>query len=79
MAEKKKWVVVASGDRPLKEVKEKLSRTGFDVDQVFDEIGCIIGEATDEVAEKMRAVDGVADVSPEPPPVSIGPPDSLIQ
>jgi hypothetical protein len=78
MPENKKWVVTTSGDRPLKEVKNKLAEKGFAVDQVLDAIGCITGAATEDVAEKVRAVAGVADVSPEPPPIDIGPPDASI-
>lgn len=78
MPENKKWVITTSGDRPLKEVTKRLVEKGFAVDQVLDAIGCITGAATEEVAEKARAVPGVADVSPEPPTIYIGPPDSPI-
>ena len=78
MAKSKKWIVTTSGERPLGDVKEKLTKAGFSVEHVLDEIGCIMGAASDEVAEKMRAVPGVADVSPEPPPIDIGPPGSSI-
>ena len=78
MAESKNWVVTTSGDRPLKEVKKKLVEKGFTIDEVMDAIGCITGTATEEVAEKVRAVPGVADVSAEPPPINIGPPNAHI-
>lgn len=78
MPENKKWVITTSGDRPLKEVTKRLGEKGFAVEEVLDAIGCITGAATEEVAEKVRAVPGVADVSPEPPTIYIGPPDSPI-
>lgn len=76
MSENKKWVVILSGDHPLDEVKKNLIDAGFAVDHVLSAIGCITGAASEDVAEKLRAIPGVADVSPEPPPVSIGPPDA---
>ncbi|HEY0171925.1 MAG TPA: hypothetical protein VGB98_12945 [Pyrinomonadaceae bacterium] len=76
MAVEKKWIVTASGDRPLKDVRRGLTDEGFTVEEVLDAIGCIRGEASEAVAERLRRVPGVADVSPEPPPVSVGPPDS---
>ena len=75
MAENKKWIITTSGDRPISEVKKELTKKGFAVGQVLDEIGCIIGDASDAVAEKARGVPGVADVSPDQP-IDIGPPDS---
>ena len=78
MAEGKRWIVTASGDRPLKDVKKELADEGFHVEDVLDEIGCITGQASEAVAEKLRSVSGVADVSPEPPPVNIGPPDASV-
>ncbi len=78
MAKKKTWIVTASGDQPIKEVKKNLTKTGFTVSQALDAIGVILGSADDEVVEKVRKLPGVADVSPEPPPINIGPPDAPI-
>jgi hypothetical protein len=78
MAEGKRWIVTASGDRPLKDVKKELAAEGFAVEDVLDEIGCITGQASEAVAEKLRSVPGVADVSAEPPPINIGPPDASV-
>jgi len=77
MAEKKKWVVATSGDRPLSDVRKELTEAGFAVDQVLDEIGCITGSAGDDVAERLRSVPGVTDVSPDSP-IDIGPPDAPV-
>lgn len=65
MSTTKKWVVTLASDRPVSEVSNELTKTGFDIDQVLDQIGCITGTASDEVARKLRKVPGVADVSPE--------------
>lgn len=78
MSESKKWVVTTSGERSLSEVKKSLKKAGFTVDQVLDEIGCITGTGSDEVATRLRGLPGVADVSPEAPPVNIGPPDAPV-
>lgn len=77
MADKTRWVITTSGDRSLSDVKKSLSTAGFAVDQVLDEIGCITGTASDDVANALRAVPGIADVSPETP-IDIGPPDGPI-
>ena len=62
---KKKWIVTMTGDRSLGDVKKKLTETGFSVEQVLDQIGSITGSASDEVAERLREIPGVADVSPD--------------
>jgi hypothetical protein len=77
MAERKNWVVTTSGDHPLSSVKKKLTETGFAIEQELDEIGVITGSAGDDVAERLRSVPGVADVSPESP-IDIGPPDAPV-
>lgn len=75
MAETKKWIVTTSGERPLSEVTKDLTKTGFNVGEVFHEIGSIYGDADDGVVEHLRNIPGVSDVSPEPV-VDIGPPDA---
>jgi hypothetical protein len=77
MAKSKKWIVTASGDRSLSEVKKQLTEKGFTVEQVLDQIGCITGSASDDVAERLRTIPGVADVSPDTP-IDIGPPDAPV-
>jgi hypothetical protein len=77
MAESRRWIVTTSGDRPLSEVKKELTQIGFTVERVLDEIGCITGTASDNVAKKLRALPGVADVSPDEP-IDIGPPDAPV-
>ncbi|HVT17741.1 MAG TPA: hypothetical protein VHQ90_16375 [Thermoanaerobaculia bacterium] len=77
MAESKRWVVTTSGDRPIRDIAKKLTKTGFAVDQVFDEIGSITGSADTVVVEKLREIPGVADVSPELS-FNIGPPDAPV-
>lgn len=77
MSERKKWIVTASDDQALGDVKKRLTEAGFAVEQVLDEIGCITGSADEAVAERLRSVPGVADVSPDTP-VNIEPPDSTV-
>ncbi len=73
MAESKGWIVTTSGDRPLRDVAKDVADTGFAVGQVLDEIGIITGEGDDDLVERLRAIPGVADVSPETT-IDIGPP-----
>ena len=75
MAKKKRWIVTASGEQSLANIRSELTSNGFAVGEILDEIGCIVGDATDEVAEKIRALPGVSDVSPDTP-IDIGPPGS---
>lgn len=77
MVKSKRWIVTTSGDRPLNDIRKDLTRKGFTIAQVLDEIGCIIGDASDDSAEQLRTVPGVADVSPNAP-INIGPPDSNV-
>lgn len=77
MSSGKRWVVTMSSDRSLDDVKKNLSESGFAVDQVLDEIGCITGSGSDDVAKKLRGIPGVADVSAETP-IDIGPPDAPV-
>jgi hypothetical protein len=65
MTKSKKWIVSTSGDHSLRDVQKQLTDTGFTVEQVLDQIGIIIGSASDEVAARLRTIPGVADVSPD--------------
>ena len=78
MTKGKRWIVTTTGKGSLKDVKKNLTKSGFKVDKVLDEIGVITGTSKDDNVERFRAVDGVADVSPDED-VDIGPPDSPIQ
>lgn len=73
----KKWIVTVSNNRPLSEIRKDLTTTGFAVDQVLAEIGCVTGTASDDVARKLRSIPGVADVSPDSE-INIGPPDAPV-
>ena len=73
----KKWIVTISGNRLLNDVKKQLTETGFTVEQVLDQVGCITGSASDDIAARLRTIPGVADVSPDTD-VGIGPPDDAI-
>lgn len=75
MAKGKKWIVTTSGDRSIDDVQDELKKEGFKIDQVFGEIGSLIGEAEEDVVKKVRKISGISDVSPEEP-IDIGPPGS---
>ena len=70
-----RWVITTSGGRPISDVANDVAAAGFVIDQILAAIGSITGSATDSVAEAVRAIPGVADVSRDLP-VDIGPPDS---
>ena len=78
MAKGKRWIVTTSGKGSLKEVKKKLTESGFDVEQELDEIGIITGTTKDDDVERLRSVPGVVDVSPDQE-IDIGPPDAPVQ
>ena len=77
MAKQKRWVVTTSGNQPLSDVRKNLIESGFTVDQVLGEIGLITGAAEDDVADRVRNIPGVVDISPEAR-IDIGPPDAPI-
>ncbi len=77
MSKRSTYIVTTSGDRPLGDVAKSLKERGFEVGEVLDEIGCIVGSADADVAEELRKVPGVTDVSPDRP-IDIGPPDSPV-
>jgi hypothetical protein len=77
MAKTKTWVITTSGDRPISEVKNDLSKTGFTIGEVLGEIGVITGSANEAIAKKLRAIPGIVDVSPDVP-INIGPPDAPV-
>jgi len=72
MAEKK-WIVTTSADRPLRDVAADLQQAGFVVGDLLEEVGTIVGTGDDGAAERVRAVKGVSDVSPDTP-LDVGPP-----
>jgi hypothetical protein len=71
----KRKIVTTSGKRSINAIKKELAENGFVVDQVFEAIGSITGEVADDKVDKLKAIDGVADVEDEHD-VGIGPPDS---
>ena len=77
MAERKAWIVTASEDRPVGDVAKDLTANGFTVAQVLGEMNVITGAAREELIEKLRAIPGVLDISPDLP-IDIGPPDAPV-
>ena len=75
MPQRRGWVVITFGNRPLGDVAKDLAATGFAVGHVLNDIGQITGSASEDIVEKLRAIPGVADVSPDSS-IDIGPPDA---
>lgn len=78
MSKNKRWVITTSGEQKLKKIKNEATKKGFKVDEIFDEIGVFNGTGDKETAEKLREIPGIVDVSPEDPPIEIGPPNTPI-
>jgi hypothetical protein len=77
MSNKKKWIVTTAPEGSLSEIKKNLAEAGFEVDEVFEEIGSIVARGDDDAVGRVRSIPGVADVSPEEP-IDIGPPDARV-
>lgn len=75
MTEQQRWVVTLSGDRPLADLRADLAGAGFTVEHELTEVGVVTGRAAGEAAAKVRAIPGIADMSPDTP-IDIGPPGS---
>lgn len=73
----RRWIVTLTEGAGAAEIRSRLSKAGFDVDQVLDEIGVVTGSGDEDVAEKLRGLEEVEDVSPEGE-IGVGPPDSDI-
>ncbi|MCB9529308.1 MAG: hypothetical protein H6701_13155 [Myxococcales bacterium] len=68
-----KWVVTATGECALDALARAIEAEGFAIEQTLDEIGCIIGAGSSDVINRVRALPGVEDVSPNEA-IDIGPP-----
>jgi hypothetical protein len=71
----KSWVITTDRQRPMHEIAAELAAAELADGQVLDELGIVVGRATEAAAAKLRAVPGVVDVSPDEP-VDVGPPGS---
>jgi hypothetical protein len=76
-AVKKTWIVTISGERPIQAVANDLKDAGFDVHDVLPYVGSVVGHGTEDVAERLKGISGVSDVSPEHA-IEIGPPGADI-
>ncbi len=75
MPKGKGWIVTTSGNRPIGDVARDLKRAGFKVDQVNEQISSISGTGNSRLKSKLKAIEGVVDVTPDTP-IDIGPPGS---
>jgi hypothetical protein len=69
------WIVTTSGDRPMADIARDLKRAGLKINQVNDQIASISGTGSSGLKTKLKAIKGVADVSPDTP-IDVGPPGS---
>ena len=74
---KQSLVITTSGDRSIHDVANDLRAAGLEVDQVLEFTGTVTGSGHPQIAERLRSVPGVADVSPDHP-IDIGPPGAPI-
>lgn len=77
MAGSRRWIVTLTDGAKAGEVRLRLSAAGFDVEQVLEEIGVVTGRGDESVAEQLRQLSDVEDVSPEGE-IGVAPPDSDI-
>jgi hypothetical protein len=70
-----RWIVTATGDRPIGAVAKDLAKAGLKVEGVLEAVGSITGTAPKSAAAKLRKVRGVADVVADAP-IQLGPPDA---
>jgi hypothetical protein len=75
MSKGKGWIVTISGNRPIGDVARDLTRAGLKVDRVNEQISSISGTGDSRLKSKLKAIKGVADVTPDTP-IDIGPPGS---
>lgn len=75
---KQSLIITLSGDRPIADVARDLQAAGLQVDQVLEFTGTVTGSGGDDLADRLRGVAGVSDVSPDHP-IDIGPPDAPVQ
>jgi hypothetical protein len=75
MAEVRALNITTSGSHSIKQVAKELEKAGLRNHQVLDAIGVITGSADEDTIEKLRGIEGVADISSDVA-IEIGPPDS---
>ena len=61
----KKWIITTAGKDKLADIQKELKDKGFTVNEVMHEIGIISGTAPDDIADKLRKIAGVTNVSPD--------------
>jgi hypothetical protein len=61
------WVVTVSPDRPIDAVATDVKAAGFEVRDILPFTGTIVGYSDESVAEKLRNIRSVVDVSPDYP------------
>lgn len=57
------WAITLSGSRPIMSVADDVREAGLSITHVLSEIGVILGEGSDEIASKIRTLEGITDVS----------------
>jgi hypothetical protein len=77
-AGKSDWVVTLAPGHTSARVLPLLKKAGFEVQETLEAIGVITGRAARTSLPALRAIKGVADVSPPPPRAGVGPPDAEI-
>ncbi len=70
------WIVTIDAHASLKAVEAELKHLGFVIVRVFDELGGLEVRGSATLAEKAKALPGVADVT-ESGTIDVGLPDAL--
>ena len=78
MDDKKTYIILTSGDEPLKNISRELKKKGFSIDATLHAVGQIVAKGNEEMRKKALEIKGVTDIVPSHDDINIGPPDSEI-
>ena len=76
--DKKKWIVITSGNRPLEDISNDLTQKGFSIQFKMDAIGQISAEGSEDLKSEGLKIPGVTDIVAEHGDINIGNPESDI-
>lgn len=57
------WVITIGKDCPIMSVAKEVTQAGLSIKDTLPEIRVILAEGSEDIASKVRALDGVTDVS----------------
>jgi len=76
MSDKKNWIVLISGERPIEAISKDLQQKGFSIDATLDAIGQVIVKGSGEMKKEALKIEGITDILAAGDDIHLGPPDS---